>query len=261
RSSGSSGGSARFARPSGSACPANDRLSFAAMGAIPSSMVAAVACSAAAGKNPWLPLALIFLLAAPDSVPAILMDPELHRQLHGLGPVELLWSLGAVFGVLALCDSLADKVGFIEKWLVPISTAWRPFAGVAVAALVGVAAAPDVPDPQLAIVQADMGLLVGGSVVVLTIALGSLGTWIATMGKTGIRLLMTMVPVPGLRFAHSLVDDLFALGASIAGLAFASTPLVAVLVALYLAVGIFTGPLLRSEEHTSELQSRENLVC
>ena len=214
------------------------------MGAIPSSMVAAVACSAAAGKNPWLPLALIFLLAAPGSVPAIMMDPDLHRQLHDLGPEALLWSLGGVFAVLALADSLADKIGFIEKWLVPISTAWRPFAGVAAAALLGVAAVGDTPEAEVVVQQADMGLLVGGSVVAITIALGALSTWIATMGKTGMRLLMTMVPMPGLRLAHSFVDDLFALGASVAGLAFASTPFVAVLVAIYLAIGLFTGPLL-----------------
>ena len=54
---------------------------------LPSSMVAAVASSAAAGKNPWLPLALIFLLAAPSSVPGVMMDPALHGQLHSLGPV------------------------------------------------------------------------------------------------------------------------------------------------------------------------------
>lgn len=214
------------------------------MGAIPSSLVAAVACSAAAGKNPWLPLALIFLLAAPSSVPAIMMEPELHRQLHALGPAPLLWSLGGVFAVLALADSLADKIGFIEKWLVPISTAWRPFAGVAAASLIGVAAIQEVPAQEPAIVEADMGIVMGGSVIALTIALGSLGTWIATMGKTGMRLVMTMVPVPGLRFAHSLVDDLFALGATVAGLAFSSTPFVAILVGLYLAIGIFTGPLL-----------------
>lgn len=214
------------------------------MSAIPSSMVAAVACSAAAGKNPWLPLALIFLLAAPGSVPAIMMDPELHRQLHALGPEALLWSLGGVFAALALADSLADKIGFIEKWLVPVSTAWRPFAGVAAATLLGVAAVEDTPAAQAVVQQADMGLLVGGSVVALTIALGALATWIATMGKTGMRLVMTMVPMPGLRLAHSFVDDLFALGATVAGLAFASTPFVAMLVAIYLAIGLFTGPLL-----------------
>ena len=106
------------------------------MGTIPGSLVAAVATSAAAGKNPWLPLAMIFLLAAPSSVPDLMMNADLHRQLHGLAPVEVLWTLGGVFAVLALADSLADKVGFIEKWLVPISTAYRPFAGIACATAV-----------------------------------------------------------------------------------------------------------------------------
>jgi len=53
-------------------------------------MVAAVATSAAAGKNPWLPLGMIFLLAAPGSVPELMMNADLHRQLHALAPVEVL---------------------------------------------------------------------------------------------------------------------------------------------------------------------------
>jgi hypothetical protein len=218
-------------------------------------MVAAVATSAAAGKNPWLPLALIFLLAAPESVPSVMMDPELHRQLHGLGPEGLLWGLGATFAVLSLADSLADKIGFVEKWLVPVSTAWRPFAGVACAALVGVAAArsleapvelaaPATPLPVVRASLLDARPLAGGSLVALTIALGALGGWIATMGKTGARLLMSMVPVPGLKLAHSFVDDFFAFGASVAGLAFGDTVFVAAILGIYLAVGLITGPLL-----------------
>ncbi|MCA9606467.1 MAG: hypothetical protein KC619_12765 [Myxococcales bacterium] len=216
------------------------------MGPLPSSMVAAVATSAAAGKNPWLPLGVIFLLAAPSSVPSFLMNEDLHRQLHGLAPVEVLWTLGAIFGVLALADSLADKIGFIEKWLVPISTAWRPFAGVACATIIGVAAARDGSLPEVVaepeVVEAS--LLVGGSVVGLTIGVSALFTWIATMGKTGTRLLLAMVPIPGLRLAHSFVDDFFAFGATVAGIAFGDTFLVPFLLAVYLAVGLVTGPLL-----------------
>jgi hypothetical protein len=220
-------------------------------------LVAAVACSAAAGKNPWLPLALIFLLAAPDSVPSLMMAPDLQRQLHALGPEPMLWTLGAVFLLLALADSLADKVSVIEKWLVPISTAWRPFAGVAVATIIGVAAANDaIVEPAaeqiealrtaaLSTAHADLGgFFVGGSIVVLTILAGALVTWIATVSKTGTRLLMQLVPVPGIRLAHSLIDDMFAVGASIAGLAFGHTELVLVLIILYVIVGLFTGPIL-----------------
>jgi hypothetical protein len=216
-------------------------------------MVAAVACSAAAGKNPWLPLALIFLLAAPSSVPGLLMDPDLHRQLHGMAAAELLWTLGGVFALLTIAESLADKVGFIEKWLVPVSTAWRPFAGIAVAALVGVAAAQDVTATQeaqalraaaLDVARADGGLLLGSSIVALTMTLAALSSWIATMGKTGTRLLMSLVPIPGLKLAHSFLDDFFALAASFAGLAFGHSALVVVLLALYLAVGLVTGPFL-----------------
>ncbi len=219
---------------------------------LPSSMVAAVASSAAAGKNPWLPLALIFLLAAPSSVPGVMMDPALHGQLHSLGPVELLWTLGAVFAVLAVLDSIADKVGFLEKWLVPVSTSWRPFAGVACAALIGVAAARELPEAtqlealHLALTEtrhAD-SLWLGGSMVALTIAVALVFNWISTMSKTGVRLLLTMVPIPGLKLAHSFVDDFFAFGATVAGFAFADTLLVPALLALYLLLGVFTGPLL-----------------
>lgn len=206
-------------------------------------MVAAVATSAAAGKNPWLPLGMIFLLAAPSSVPEIMMNADLHRQLHALAPVEVLWTLGAVFGLLALADSLADKVGFIEKWLVPVSTAWRPFAGIACATLIGVAAARDsVEPPAPEVVEAS--LLVGTSVVAVTVTVSALFSWIATMGKTGTRLLLAMVPIPGLKLAHSFVDDFFAFGATVAGIAFGDTVLVPVLLGLYLAVGVVTGPLL-----------------
>lgn len=207
-------------------------------------MIAAVASSTAAGKNPWLPLGLIFLLAAPGSVPSFVMDGELHRQLHALGPVEVLWTLGAVFGFLALADSLADKIGFVEKWLVPLSTAWRPFAGIACAAIIGVAAAQDSfvePDPD-PVVHAS--ILAGTSIVALTIGIAALFNWISTMGKTGTRLLLTVIPVPGLKLAHSFLDDFFALGATIAGLAFADTILVPLLLSLYLLVGVITGPVL-----------------
>src|SRR5687768_9160473 len=106
------------------------------MGLIPSSVVAAVALSAAAGKNPWIPLGLLFLLAAPDSVPPILIDPALHAQLHAIAGAEVLWTLGIVFSILAVLDSLADKLPFVERWLVPVSTTYRPFAGVAVASII-----------------------------------------------------------------------------------------------------------------------------
>jgi hypothetical protein len=216
------------------------------MNPVPSSMVAAVACSAGAGKNPWLPLALIFLLAAPATMPAILIEPILHRQLHAIGPEALLWSLGGVFLVLAIADSFADKISVIERWLVPISTAWRPFAGVAAAAIIGYAALREPVEHEIAprLARADIGIFVGGSLIVLTIALAALATWIATMGKTGARLLMSIVPIPGLKLVHSFVDDLFALAASIAGLAFGNAPLVVTVIAAYLIVGIFTGPIL-----------------
>lgn len=203
-----------------------------------------MATSAAAGKNPWLPLAMIFLFAAPGSVPGFLMGADLHRQLHALAPEVVLWSLGGVFAALALADSLADKVGLIERWLVPVSTAWRPFAGVACATILGIAAAGDAVEPVVAPALVEASLLAGTSIVALTVGVSALFGWIATMGKTGTRLLLAMVPIPGLKLAHSFVDDFFALGATFAGLAFGHTLLVPLLLAVYLAAGLVTGPLL-----------------
>ena len=220
------------------------------MDPVPSSVVTAVALSAAAGKNPWVPLALIFLLAAPESVPPILMDPDLQTQLHELGPPELLWGLGALFVLVSILESLADKIPWVEAWLVPVSTSWRPFAAVAVAALVGVSASNIPVDetlataPPLHYVGADTNLWWAGSIVVVCVLAGATFGWLATIGKTGTRLLLSMVPVPSLKLAHSFLDDLFAIVASFAGVALADSLLLAVAAVLYLAVGLVLGPML-----------------
>ena len=220
--------------------------------------MAAVAGSAAAGKNPWLPFALLFLLAAPDSMPTMFMDAGLHDSLHALGPASLLYALGTTFLVLSVLDSLADKLPFVERWLVPVSTAWRPFASIAVASLVAVAAsqaaaradaAPVIAEVvrilPLPIVAADLSALwVGTSVLVLSIALGAVYGAISAFSKTGTRLLLSMVPLPALRLVHSFIDDLFALGVCIFGFAHAHSVLFVVAAALYLVVGLVTGPLL-----------------
>lgn len=223
------------------------------MNLVPSSVITAVALSAAAGKNPWIPLGLLFLVAAPAEVPAFMMEPSLHAQLHSLAPAPVLWTLGGVFGVLAVLESLADKIPFVERWLVPVSTAWRPFAGVAVSAIIGFsaagaatqddAAAAPIAALHLDVVAADM-TLVGGSLVALCIVAGALYGWIATIAKTGTRLLLSLVPLPALRLVHSFVDDFFALAATFAGLAFAASPLVLAAAILYLVAGLITAPLL-----------------
>jgi len=220
------------------------------MDPIPPSIVAAVACSAAAGKNPWIPLGLLFLLAAPDGVPSLLMETDLHTALHGLGPSELLWVLGIGFLALAVAESLADKLPFIERWLVPVSTAWRPFAAVAVAAIIGYAVTTAPVHETLAaaralpIATADSGLWWSGSVMLLAILGGAVFGWIATIGKTGVRLLLSLVPLPALKLAHSFLDDLFALVVTIAGLAFGDSLIVLLAAVVYLVVGLATGPLL-----------------
>jgi hypothetical protein len=244
------------------------------MDAIPTSVMTAVAMSTAAGKNPWLPFGLLFVLAAPAAVPELFIEPHLHAQLHALGPPVVLYTLGAVFLVLALADSLADKISLVEKWLVPVSTAWRPFAGVAVSAIVAYAAArtpaaqelgrelgalagPAGPVPLVAapggpaalgplpVATADLGAsaLVGGSVFALSVLLGSVYGVLSSIGKTGTRLLLSLVPLPALRLAHSFVDDLFALGVCVLGLAHAGDTLAVAAAILYLGVGLLVAPL------------------
>ncbi|MCC7536174.1 MAG: hypothetical protein IT379_08170 [Deltaproteobacteria bacterium] len=225
------------------------------MSVVPSSVVTAVAASTAAGKNPWLPFGVIFLLAAPESIPGWLMDTRLHRELHALLPASVLWSLGGVFIVLAALDSLADKIAIVERWLVPVSTAWRPFAGIAVSSLIalgaaGVANSAPADATALAVtadvVQADVlaSTLLGGSVAVVSVVAGAIYGWLATIGKTGTRLLLSLVPLPSIRLAHSFLDDVFAVVVLFAGIAWANQPIVIAAALLYLLVGLFTGPLL-----------------
>ncbi len=223
-----------------------------------SSLVTALSASAAAGKNPWLPLAVLLLLAQADTVPPWLMEPTLHRGLHGLGSPSLLLTLGVVFLVLSIADSLADKIGWIEAWLTPVSTAWRPFAAVAVSALIGVGATQGLTSEATGAtaLATGFGFNVGtddaGELPQLTpamwlglfIVLGTVAGLIATFGKTGTRLLLTLVPVPGVRVAHSFVDDLFAWGATLGGLVLGDSVLMAALGVAYLALGMLTAPIL-----------------
>lgn len=218
------------------------------MDPVPSSVITAIALSAAAGKNPWVPLGLLFLFAAPDSIPDVLMDPALHAELHQIGPPSLLWTLAGIFVGIAVLESLADKIPWVERWLVPVSTSWRPFAAITVATIVGVAATGIPQEPTLVTMSADVvragGWLLTGSIVVTCIAAGAVYGWIATVGKTGTRLLLSMVPVPSLRLAHSFLDDLFAIVASFAGFALSDSLLLAAAALVYLVVGIAVGPIL-----------------
>jgi hypothetical protein len=223
------------------------------MDGIPSSVMAAVAGSAAAGKNPWLPFGLLLLLAAPDTVPSLVMDTRLHDALHALGPAGLLYGLGAFFLVLSILESLADKLPPIERWLVPVSTAWRPFAGIAVSALIAIATARATPAPAAIeavrvlappLATADLGAwFVGTSVMVASIVLGTVYGFLSTVGKTGTRLLLSLVPLPALRLAHSFLDDLFALVVCVLGFAHATNAVFVLAALLYLCVGLVTGPL------------------
>jgi hypothetical protein len=79
--------------------------------------------------------------------------------------------------------------------------------------------------------------------MVVSVVLGTVFGILSTLGKTGTRLLLSLVPLPALRLAHSFLDDFFALVVCVLGFAHA-TNLVFVLAALvYLGVGLVTGPL------------------
>ena len=223
----------------------------------PSTLIAAILCSAAAGKNPWVPLGLLALAAAPESLPGYLLDPAVQGRLHSIAPSGVLWGVGAVLIGLAFLESLGDKVPGVEQWLVPLSAAWKPLAATIVASLLAWAGMPlpvaaDGATAGLGVAGAvapglvthDAQALSAVSVAALTVLLGSLAGYLATVGKVGARLLLSLIPVPGLKFAHSVVDDFFALFASGVGLALGDTTFVAALALGYLVVGLFAGPLL-----------------
>jgi hypothetical protein len=115
---------------------------------LPPSLITAAAAGAAAGKNPWLPFGVLFLLAAFGHVPRFLMEPGMHRGLHALAAPEVFFALAILFLVLAVLDSFADKVHWIECWLTPLSAAWRPFAAIGVSVLIAHAVAVG-EDPSL----------------------------------------------------------------------------------------------------------------
>lgn len=206
--------------------------------------------SAAAGKNPWVPFGLLALVAAPERMPEWVLDPTVHARLHGMAPVPALWTIAAVMTVLAVLESLGDKLPGVEAWLVPLSSAWRPFAAMTLATLVAWAGL-DVPQaalPQYAQLGADP--VVSAQVLPLaqlgwaglTVVLGTFAGYLASVSKVGGRLLLSLVPVPGLKLAHSFADDAFALVASGLGLMLADSQVVLGLVVLYLVIGLFTGP-------------------
>lgn len=222
------------------------------MSPVPSSLVAAVLVSAAAGKNPWVPIGLLALVAAPAGVPSWVLQPEVQARLHTLAPAPWLWGFAAVMLLLALLESLGDKVPGAEAWLVPLSSAWRPFAAMTLASVLAWAglAVPSGAVPTMA--QVGDGPVLGaqalalGSIgwAVLTVALGTFAGYLASVGKVGARLLLTLVPVPGLKLAHSFADDAFAVIATGVGLVFADSTVVLVVVVVYLLVGLVTGPVL-----------------
>lgn len=206
--------------------------------------------SAAAGKNPWVPFGLLALVAAPANMPDWVLEPAVHARLHSIAPEPVLWTIGVVMTVLALLESLGDKLPGVEAWLVPLSTAWRPFAAMTLATLVawaglGVpqAALPTYADVGVEPVHSAQLLAMGPLAWAgLTVLLGTFAGYLASVGKVGGRLLLTLVPVPGLKLAHSFADDAFAIIASGLGLVLADSKVVLALVVLYLVIGLFTGP-------------------
>ncbi len=221
---------------------------------VPSTILTAAASSAAAGKNPWLPFGVLFLVAGLDAPPDWVVDPTLHRGLHGMAPSHVYFILSGVFLTLAVLESIADKVSFIERWLTPISAMWRPLAAVVISVIIGVSASrgagASTEDQVLAGASKLVGTapavddISGVALIVLTTLAGLVFGALATIGKVGTRLLLSLVPVPALRFAHSFVDDVFALVVSVAGLVLADEWLFAALALAYLALGVVLAPLL-----------------
>ncbi|MEM9189435.1 MAG: hypothetical protein AAGF12_09685 [Myxococcota bacterium] len=84
---------------------------------LPTTVVTAVALSAAAGKNPWIPLGALLLLGAPESVPEFIIDKDLQAGLHELLPSTALYILGSLFLVVSLLESLAHKIPQVEQRL------------------------------------------------------------------------------------------------------------------------------------------------
>jgi hypothetical protein len=223
---------------------------------LPPSLITAAAAAAAAGKNPWLPFGILFLAGAFPSVPSFIMEPTLHRGLYELAPAEVLVSLAVLFLVLAALDSFADKVSVIESWLTPLSTLWRPFAAVAVSVLIAHAVAHGenpalLPAPVLSQepgISAPHAFFGGGGLELYsaTVFVGLLFGVLATLGKVGTRLLLSFVPVPNLKLAHSILDDVFAFVVTCIGIWWSNGPLAWLAVVagcIYLTVGALFAPL------------------
>lgn len=250
---------------------------------MPPSLITAAAAGAATGKNPWLPFGILFALARLPRVPGWVIDAELHAGLHDLVPPGLCLGLAIVFLLLAVLDSAADKIHWVECWLTPLSAVWRPFAAVGVSFLIARAAsegqnlellgplspvpislAPDsgLPDWWLlgslagegsagfadAGAEGSMSLTLGGvALFSATMITGTLFGLLATFGKIGTRLLLAFVPIPTLKLAHSLLDDLFAFCVTVVGIVAAHTwlaPFAAAAGLVYLAIGVVVGPVL-----------------
>lgn len=217
---------------------------------IPSSVMTAVASSAAAGKNPWLPFGVLFLLAGFESVPEFLIDPDLHAGLHGMAEPTTYFVLAGVFLTLTALESFADKISWIESWLTPLSAAWRPIAAVAISAFIGAGAAVTFEDVPAAAPEPTVAAALridwteSGFWFAVTVLSGTVFGLLATIGKVGTRLLLSLVPLPSLRLLHSFLDDFFAIGVTLAGLIFDDSGIAVVAALVYLLVGAVTGPAL-----------------
>ncbi|MBN2192404.1 MAG: hypothetical protein JW751_06275 [Polyangiaceae bacterium] len=250
---------------------------------LPPSLITAAAAGAASGKNPWLPFGVLFLLAMFARVPEFMMEPGLHRGLHGMMPAEVFLGLAVAFLTLAVLDSFADKLSWIECWLTPLSAAWRPFAAVGVSFLIAHAVAvgedpalaPALPLPEVAALargETAPALLGGfGSAAlgasaetpaalapiahaatswllyVFTLVVGTAFGLLATVGKIGTRFVLAFIPIPHLKLAHSCLDDVFAFCVTVLGLFLDSGPLswfAMAAGAVYLVIGAFAGPTL-----------------
>ena len=181
----------------------------------------AFTASWAAGINPYLLVLMMGLLGrfAGWDVP-----PGLER-------VDVL----VIFAVLAVVDTIADKVMYVDSVWDAVNTVIRPIAGAVVAALI---AAPSVDIPTVAIAAA------GGAVALVT-----------HLAKATTRLAVNTSPEPASNVVVSVAEDIAVAGVVVVAVV---NPWVAAGIALVLLVAACVIALLLVRAGKSVIRWRKN---
>lgn len=147
-------------------------------GAMESAIPLAFTASWAAGINPYLLVLLMGVLGR-------LTDADIPA---GLERTDVL----VIFAVLAVVDTVADKIMWLDSGWDAVNTVIRPVAGAVVAALI---ASPYVDIPTVAIAAA------GGTVALVT-----------HLAKATTRLAVNTSPEPASNIAVSVAEDIAVAG-------------------------------------------------